>query len=241
MERLGTEAETKTKKVSRPVQTQPSAEYTETMENTSIATTPETTTTPVPAPADIAAAKQAAKEAMAALKAAHAAERQKIREQRDLERAAKKAQREISRMVSPPHMAKVEKASKNLGELDGLVKQLFDQITMDLVPNQVEQLGQHLLAHARAKRTARSTNLRVLQVGDKVTIHGGDPRYHGMVGTVVVSNRLRVRVKVDAKNTPLYLFRADVKPVSDETDAGLSRHGGRLRLAGAARFLPGVV
>ena len=207
------------------------------MENTSIATTPETTTTP----ADLAAAKLAAKQAAAALKAAHAAARQKLREQRDLDRAAKKAQREISRMVTPPHMAKVEKASKNLGELEGLVKQLFDQITMDLVPNQVEQLGQHLLAHARAKRTARSTNLRVLQVGDKVTIHGGDPRYHGMVGTVVVSNRLRVRVKVDAKNTPLYLFRADVKPVSDETDAGLSRHGGRLRLVGAARFLPGVV
>ena len=233
MERFGTE----TKKVNRPVQTQTPAEYTETMENTSIAPTPETTTTP----ADLAAAKLAAKQAAAALKAAHAAARQKLREQRDLDRAAKKAQREIERMVTPPHMAKVEKASKNLGELDGLVKQLFDQITMDLVPNQVEQLGQHLLAHARAKRTARSTNLRVLQVGDKVTIHGGDPRYHGMVGTVVVSNRLRVRVKVDAKNTPLYLFRADVKPVSDETDAGLSRHGGRLRLVGAARFLPGVV
>ena len=235
MERLGTEAKTKAKKVSRPVQTQPSAEYTETMENTSIATTPETTTTPVPAPSDAGAFLQAAKEAMAALKAARAAERQKIREQRDLERAAKKAQREISRMVSPPHMAKVEKASKNLGELDGLVKQLFDQITMDLVPNQVEQLGQHLLAHARAKRTARSTNLRVLQVGDKVTIHGGDPRYHGMVGTVVVSNRLRVRVKVDAKNTPLYLFRADVKPVSDETDAGLSRRGGMAETGGSRK------
>ena len=235
MERFGTK--TKTKKVNRPVQTQTPAEYTETMENASIVTTPETTTTP----ADLAAAKLAAKQAAAALKAAHAAARQKLREQRDLDRAAKKAQREISRMVTPPHMAKVEKASKNLGELEGLVKQLFDQITMDLVPNQVEQLGQHLLAHARAKRTARSTNLRVLQVGDKVTIHGGDPRYHGMVGTVVVSNRLRVRVKVDAKNTPLYLFRADVKPVSDETDAGLSRHGGRLRLVGAARFLPGVV
>lgn len=154
--------------------------------------------------AEAKAAKEAKKSAAAAAKA----------EALQARAAAKKNSTESA------HLRKVERARAKLPKLGEEAQKTFDELTNSMSIAQLEALAQHLLVQSRAIRTIRSVKQAPVTVGDKVRVVGGDNSFVGLIGEVVVAGKLRVQVKVEERNKPLYLFRADVEAAQLDTDPG---------------------
>lgn len=144
---------------------------------------------------------------------AREAERAQRKAEREELRAKKRAEKEAAR--KPAHMTKVEKAKAKLPTMDENTTLMLDELTSNLTLNQLDILSQHLSLHVRAERTMSAAN-RTVEVGQAVTIVGGDPRYIGMTGTVDKAQRIRCYVDVPGVDRLVYLFIADVEPISDE-------------------------
>jgi hypothetical protein len=149
-------------------------------------------------------------------------ERAKRDEQRRAEREAKKAARAAAReakmrerMASrkPAHMRKVEAAGAKLAPLSPEAQRFFDEATTNLSNASLALLALHIQHFNRVQSTLRASSVR-LDVGQAVTITGGDPRYVGRTGKVVKAQRIRCYVALEGQSKPVYLFTSDVTPIA---------------------------
>jgi len=133
-------------------------------------------------------------------------EAKKIREaDREARRAAKAAQ-----VKGPVHMKKVDRAAARLPPLESeQARLLFNEITTNYSAAQVSAIALHLQHFNRQKATERAVSQQ-LEVGARVRITSGDPRYIGVLGTVTMVRRIRCFVEVPNAKKPIYLFTSDV-------------------------------
>jgi hypothetical protein len=148
------------------------------------------------------AAKLAAEaEAKAAAKAAREAAKAEKRAVKEAEKAVKK----------PAHMKKVERARAKCPALNEAAALLFGDITSNLSAQQIDALAQHLVVHNRAMQTIRACQSAQLPMGATVRITGGDPKFVGMVGEVVHTQKLRAKVAVPGITKPVYIYTGEAE------------------------------
>jgi len=142
-------------------------------------------------------------------------EREQERARRRAEREARKIEREKNRRT--PHMAKAEKVINKLPPLPENLKVIFDHL-MNSGHSQVhlELLADHLKAYSRLERTKAAVAADDgLKLGSDVVVIGGDPKFIGRTGQISNIKRIRCHVRLPDQERELYLFRSDVKLVSN--------------------------
>ena len=132
---------------------------------------------------------------------------------RTVAREAKKAERSAAK--SPAHMAKVSKAAEKLSTLPEAAQLIFNDATANLSAANVANLAAHLQHFNRVKATERALSQNI-EVGQTVTIVGGDPRFIGQTGTVSKSQRIRCYCVVEGTRKPIYLYTSDVEVINPE-------------------------
>lgn len=164
--------------------------------------------------------------------------------QRDQERAARKEAREQARAEKlaariankqPAHMRKVMKAAEKLSPLGQAAMLLFNEATTNLTAAELTVLADHIQHFNRVQATERALSQVKVDLGQTVTIVGGNARYVGKTGTVVKAQRIRCYVNIPGANnrpvpgtdaTGIYFFTSDVSPVaaaeSDTSEAAAS-------------------
>jgi hypothetical protein len=151
-------------------------------------------------------------------KAERDAQREQDRAARAAERAEKKASREAEKAhKNPAHMVKVEKAAARLQPLtekaQSVLSQLFEELDND--DTLISSFVDHVQLRLRARATERSAGAN-LQPGQVVRItKGSDKRWIGQLATVTKAQRIRCYVRPFNANRDVYLFVADVEPVSE--------------------------
>ena len=158
-----------------------------------------------------AEAKAAAEAAKAEAKAAKAAARE----------AAKAAKAGEKTNKSPAHMKKVEKARAKLPPLGDEMTRLFDEVTTAFPAGSLEVFAQHVLVQARALRTMRACSSIQLPLGALVRITGGEPKFLGMTGTVVHSQKLRAKVRLPGmpEGKYVYIYTGEAEVVAPDAEA----------------------
>lgn len=165
-------------------------------------------------------ASTAQKADKAAKKAAEAAAKAERKAQRDAERAERRAAKAAaSADRKPAHMKKVDRARAKCPALASDAEVMFGDITANLSAQQIDALAQHLLVHVRATRTMRAAATDQLPLGATVRITGGEPKYIGLVGKVVHSQKLRVKVEVPLVAKPVYLYTGEAELVQQTVAA----------------------
>lgn len=138
-------------------------------------------------------------------------------------RAAAKAEKAAAKAAAgdkkPAHMKKVERARAKLPTLPDAMTTLFDDVTSNHGASAIEVFAQHLLIQARAMRTLRAQSATPVSLGSTVRIIGGDPKFVGMTGEVVHSQKLRLLVKVEGVKKPVYLYTGEAEPTSADAAA----------------------
>lgn len=138
---------------------------------------------------------------------------------RDAEREARRAEKAAAAEGKKSHMKKVERAASKLPALSSEAQSKLNELRLELSNVELTALSAHILHHVRATATVAAAGKRP-GVGAKVKIVGGDPKFVGMVGTVVDSRPLRCFVEVQGAKKPVYLFNSEVSMVdADETEA----------------------
>jgi hypothetical protein len=155
--------------------------------------------------------KEQRKQANDALRAAAKAKREAEREERRSKREAQ-AQEKAGR---PAHMKKVNSAASKLPGLNEDANRVFDEVTTNFSAEQISAIALHLQHFNRAKATERALTQKV-EVGSRVRIMGGDPKFIGQEGTVSNVRRIRCFVDVPGAKKPVYLFTSDVSVVEEE-------------------------
>ena len=156
-------------------------------------------------------AKRAAKAARDAERAARQAQ---LKAQRDERKAAKATKSD----GKPVHMKKVERAASKLPMLNDQMQLTFNEVTTNFSAEQITALALHLQHFNRVKATERALNQRA-ELGQKVRIIGGDPKFIGMTGTVSLARRIRCFVDVPGFKKPVYCFTSDVELVEETSQA----------------------
>jgi hypothetical protein len=159
-----------------------------------------------------AAAKAAAKAEKEAQKAAKKAER-------DAAREARKAAKADKDNKKPAHMKKVERALSKLPSLNESTQLIFNEATCNLSAQQLDALAHHILHHNRTMATINAMKTEPLRIGDTVRITGGDPKFVGMVGTIVKSRQLRAKIQVPGMEKLVYIFTGQAETVSQPAAA----------------------
>lgn len=138
---------------------------------------------------------------------------------RDAEREARRAEKAAAAEGKKSHMKKVERAASKLPALSSEAQIKLNELRLALSNVELTALSAHILHHVRATATVAAAGKRP-GVGAKVKIVGGDPKFVGMVGTVVDSRPLRCFVEVQGAKKPVYLFNSEVSMVdADDTEA----------------------
>jgi multidrug efflux pump subunit AcrA (membrane-fusion protein) len=125
-------------------------------------------------------------------------------------RAAKQAAKDASKAA--PHLKKVERAASKLNPLTARAQLVFTEATASLTAAELANLALHINHSNRTAATHRALSSKVT-VGQEVRITGGEPRFVGMTGTVVKSQRIRCYVAVQGSKKPLYLFTGDCEAI----------------------------
>lgn len=153
-----------------------------------------------------------------------AAKKETILAERAVRQAAKAAERESKRAQKQPrqkvaHMSKVERAASKLPALQPEVLQEYNDVITNFSADQISALALWLQHYNRVSATQRALTAKV-EIGDTVTIIGGDPKWLGKTGRVVEARRIRCFVEVEGANKPVYLFTSDVKHATPDVVTG---------------------
>lgn len=158
-------------------------------------------------------------EERAAEKAAKEADRAHRKAARETERAVRRQAKEAAKASKKPaHMKKVERALSRLPSLSEATQILFSEITCNLSAQQIDALSQHLQHHNRFMATVNSAEANPFPVGTTVRVTGGDPKFIGMVGSVVKSRRLRTKVQVPGMEKLVYIFTSQAEVHTSEAE-----------------------
>jgi len=143
------------------------------------------------------------------------AARDVARRQRLEVRAAKKATRLAEQTDKKAHMSKVQKAAERLPALENDAAIIVNEITTNFSAVQITAIALHLQHFNRVYATEHALNVK-LEVGQAVTIVGGDPRFIGRVGTISRVQRIRAFVNVEELGREVYIFTSDCKVIVPE-------------------------
>lgn len=108
-------------------------------------------------------------------------------------------------------MKKVERALSKLPALNSEAKGQFEALTSNFGVYELEKFAAHLQLFARTQKTIRAAELQKLPLGATVTITGGEPRFVGLQGKVIHSQKLRAKVAVDGVKKPVYIYTGEAK------------------------------
>ena len=150
-------------------------------------------------------------DARAAAKAAKFAQLEAERAERRAAREARKAERGAAPSKGPAHMKKVERALSKLPQLNNEAKDQFDMLTSNFGLYELEKFAAHLQLFSRTQKTIRAAQLQKLPLGATVTITGGEPRFVGLQGKVIHSQKLRAKIAVDGVKKPVYIYTGEAK------------------------------
>jgi transcription antitermination factor NusG len=139
-------------------------------------------------------------------KQAELQERADRKAKRDAERAEKKAQRQIKK---PAHMAKVEKAASKLPGLSTEASEVLDTVFDKFDATTIAAFIANVEHRMRVQATQASVGVN-LNVGDRVKIVSGAPRFLGREAEVTEARRIRVHVLPVGETKPIYLMNSDV-------------------------------
>ena len=143
-------------------------------------------------------------------------------EKLEIERAARKVERDAKRVerlasraaaAKPAHLAKVQAAEARLGTLSEDAQLIFNEAITNLSAAALTILAGHMAHFCRKNSTLMALSAKP-EVGQRVTITGGDPRFIGKVGTVNKVQRIRCYVQLDGVEKVHYCFTSDVAPVA---------------------------
>jgi len=154
------------------------------------------------------ARKKATDEEKAAKLAVRAQKQAQLKADREARKAAKAQQPK-----GPAHMKKIDRAASKLPELNDQTQLLFNEATTNFSSGQLTALALHLQHFNRVKATERALSQKV-EVGSRVRIIGGDPKFIGMTGTVSKAQRIRCYVSVPGVKREVYCFTSDVELVA---------------------------
>ena len=118
-------------------------------------------------------------------------------------------------------MKKVDRARAKCPALNSEAEVMFGDITANFGAQQIDALAQHLLVHVRATRTMRACSSDQLPMGASVRITGGEPKYVGMTGTVVHSQKLRAKVAVEGISKPVYIYTGEAEVLNEAVAAAV--------------------
>lgn len=122
---------------------------------------------------------------------------------------AKRAERDANKPKRAAHMSKLERAEAKLPPMTGMAHQEYNDIIVNFSRGEIAALALWLQHYNRAAATERAVSAK-LEIGDQVTITGGDPKWIGKTGTVSEVRRIRCFVEVEGVAKPIYLFTSDV-------------------------------
>jgi hypothetical protein len=124
-------------------------------------------------------------------------------------RQAWRAERDANKPKRAAHMSKLERAEAKLPPMTGMAHQEYNDIIVNFSRGEIAALALWLQHYNRAAATERAVSAK-LEIGDQVTITGGDPKWIGKTGTVSEVRRIRCFVEVEGVAKPIYLFTSDV-------------------------------
>lgn len=137
--------------------------------------------------------------------------------ERDTARVARKAVKDAEKSAKRlSHMKKVERALNKLPSLNEATQLIFNESICNMSAQQLDAMAQHILHYNRSMATVSAMKSKMLQIGSMVRILGGDPKFVGMVGTVVKSRQLRAKVQVPGVDKLVYIFTGQAEPVTIE-------------------------
>lgn len=143
----------------------------------------------------------------AAVKALKDAQKANKKAERDAERTRRKMEKStVQADKKPAHMKKVERALSKLPKLNEATQLIFNEATCNISGQQLDALAQNILHHNRMMSTVNAMKCNMLRIGDMVRITGGEPKFIGMVGTVVKSRQLRAKIQVEGVEKLVYIF-----------------------------------
>jgi len=196
------------------VQDAPAADKTSKTPKAKVAKPAKDATAEAAAAAEKLAAKEAAKAARTAEREAKKAVELAAREERKATKEAAKAEKLAAKTAKKPaHMKKVDRARAKLPQMDEATTLSFNELVGNLTAVELHVLSLHLQIHNRASATVRAASLTPLPMGATVRITGGEPKFIGMVGEVVHSQKLRAKVAVSGVKNPVYIFTGEAEVV----------------------------
>lgn len=108
------------------------------------------------------------------------------------------------------HMSKVDKVAAQLPELSAEAKALYDG-AFGMSTADINALVAHLSVEIRRRGVRAVVDAPRVEVGQRVTVNSGHPRFQGMSGTVTRCQRIRCYVRLDGRDKDDYFFIADVQ------------------------------
>jgi hypothetical protein len=147
-----------------------------------------------------------------------ATERAQAKAAREQLRAEKKAAKEAERANKRPHLAKVEKAAKNLPVLASRAVSFVEEIMNKFNESDVTAIIAHLGHQLRVKATsaASTVQLEENQMVRIVSADGAASRWIGHLAHVVKAQRIRCYVKPVGTDKEVYLYSSNVQPLSND-------------------------
>jgi hypothetical protein len=131
-------------------------------------------------------------------------------------RAAKQAVKDAAKPTA--HLRKVQKAAERLPSLGQAATLLFNEARSTLSGAELAALALHIQHANREASTVLALRTR-FEVGQRVRIASGDPRYVGMEGTVTKVQRIRAYVSCEGVKKPVYVFTSDIGTVEPQAAA----------------------
>jgi hypothetical protein len=128
---------------------------------------------------------------------------------------------------TPAHMAKVDKIANQLPALSGDANTLFVAMK-NLSTADLNGILAHLNVEIRRRGVLAAVSQASsgaqgqqgsggVQVGQRVRIRSGNPRFIGQMGTVAKVQRIRCYVRLDGRDKDDYFFIADVEQVGGQS------------------------
>lgn len=138
----------------------------------------------------------------------------------------RKPRAERPQRQAPAHMAKVDKIANQLPQLTGDASTLFIAMK-NLSTADLNGILAHLSVEIRRRGVLAAVSQQAsteqgqqgsggVQVGQRVRIKSGNPRFIGQMGTVAKVQRIRCYVRLDGRDKDDYFFIADVDQIGGQ-------------------------
>lgn len=125
-----------------------------------------------------------------------------------------RAKKEKAVSTKLAHMSKIDKVAAQLPQLSTEALNLFATANR-MSTGDINALVAHLSIEIRRRGVLAVVNVPRVEVGQRVTVNSGHPRFQGQSGVVTKCQRIRCYVRLDGRDKDDYFFVADVMDNAD--------------------------